>query len=164
MTNNNNNNKGVIINIYKESKILRSNNITDPIKKINPKSSSSRPRVFKTRGYDRRAQILAHAQELRHSHAEKAQLPFKNSTRKRKRWAVAVQKIRLLFSRVDGIKRKWRYEPIATEDYINEEPYCDQGRMKRRKGNRRRSFHFCRKLKCFLKKISRVWKCKNGGC
>ncbi|KAK6115547.1 hypothetical protein DH2020_007816 [Rehmannia glutinosa] len=164
------NSRGVIINVYIESTNLRSNQKTDPIKKINPKLLSSKPRVFKTRGYDRRAQLLAYAQELRHANAQQQQWPFKNSRRnpKKWRWLFPVQKIRLLISRFDGvIKRKWKYEPIVTEDYSDGEGSCNQERMKSKntKANGRRIYsHFCKKLRSFMKEISRAWQCKNGGC
>ncbi|KAI3460610.1 hypothetical protein Pfo_017273 [Paulownia fortunei] len=163
------NNKGVTINVYIESRNLRSDHKTDPIKKINPNLLSSQPRVSKTRGYDRRAQLLAYAQELRHANAQEVEWPFKNSRRKQKkwRWSLPVQKIRLLFSRFDGIKRKWKYEPIVVEDYSDGEGSCNQERMKSTKAKtngRGRHSHFCKKLRCFLKEISRAWQCKNGGC
>ncbi|KAL3839969.1 hypothetical protein ACJIZ3_024560 [Penstemon smallii] len=70
-------NKGVIINVYIESS--KPNQRNDPIKKINPNSISFQPRFYRTQGYDRRAQLLAYAQELRHANAQQIQWPSKNS-------------------------------------------------------------------------------------
>ncbi|KAH7860862.1 hypothetical protein Vadar_018870 [Vaccinium darrowii] len=69
---NNSTKNGVLITVYLESTILiparRKNN---PIKRFNPNRS--------THGYDRRAQLLAYAQELRHSISHQEEFTMKNS-------------------------------------------------------------------------------------
>ncbi|KAL6504904.1 hypothetical protein OROHE_023662 [Orobanche hederae] len=157
------NSKGVvvIISVYIESKNLKSNQKTDP---INPKPLCSKPRVSKTRGYDRRAQLLAYANELRHANAHQEQcLNHSRRKPKRRRWLLPVQKTRVcFFSRFDGIKRRWKYEPIATDDHVDDgEGSSGRERLKSKKTSVRYS-HFCKKLRCLLKEISKVWQCKNG--
>lgn len=73
------NKNGVIITVHVESRNLRSDRRkNDPIK--NPNKVSLTNRVVQTRGYDRRAQLLAYAQKLRHANAKQLPLPtFKNS-------------------------------------------------------------------------------------
>lgn len=79
--------KDVIITVYVESPSPSNTQIphrsnTDPIKKIKPKPTKSNnpPTSSKARGYDRRAQLLAYAQELRNSNSQKLQLT-KNGSR-----------------------------------------------------------------------------------
>ncbi|GFY81238.1 hypothetical protein Acr_01g0010470 [Actinidia rufa] len=70
---------GVIISIYVETPIIRTRNKNDPIKRINSKTKpnslifSKPPRTTALRscGYDRKAQLLAYAQELRHTNNSK---------------------------------------------------------------------------------------------
>ncbi|KAK4433670.1 hypothetical protein Salat_0529700 [Sesamum alatum] len=153
------NNKGVIINVYTESRNLRS--ADQNIKKINANLlSSNKPRVSRARGYDRRALLLAYAQELRHANAQEVGRPAKNSStpkhKKKWRWPLPAQKmIRSLLSRFDGMKRNWKYG-------------SNQERMNRTKakanGRRRHDSHFCKRLRCLWKEISSVWQCKNGKC
>ncbi|KAL7128405.1 hypothetical protein ABFS83_14G314800 [Erythranthe nasuta] len=157
------NNKGVIIKVYVESRKLRSDQKTDPIKKLNPKRSSSKPRVFETGGYSRRAQLLAYSQELRH--VGNAPQPQKSRRKPNKwKWALHAQKkIRVtLFSRFNWIKKKWKYEPIVSDEeyYSDVEGSCNRENTK----GRRRYSHCCKRLRCFLKQMCRAWKCKNGGC
>ncbi|KAL0391708.1 UNVERIFIED_CONTAM: hypothetical protein Sradi_2393600 [Sesamum radiatum] len=166
------NNKGVIINVYTESRNLRPDRNIHPIKKINTSLSSSnnKPSVSRTQGYDRRAQLLAYAQELRHANAQELEVerPFKNSTPRHKkwRWSLPAHKmIKVLVSRFDGGKRKWKYGSIITEEYYSDAGgSSNQERMSHRKARRRHDSHFCKRLRCFWKKISGVWQCKNGKC
>ncbi|XP_011074879.1 uncharacterized protein LOC105159498 isoform X2 [Sesamum indicum] len=161
------NNKGVIINVYTESsRNLRPDRNIHPNKNINANllSSNNNPRL----GYDRRARLLAYAQELRHANAQDVERPFKNSTprHKKRRWSLPAQKmIRVLLSRFDGVKRKWKYGSIVTEEYYSDpEGSSNQERMSSRKPRRRHDSHFCKRLRCFWKKISSVWQCQNGKC
>ena len=70
---------GVIISIYVETLIIRTRDKNDPIKRINSKTKpnslifSKPPRTTALRscGYDRRAQLLTYAQELRHANNSK---------------------------------------------------------------------------------------------
>ncbi|KAL0365853.1 UNVERIFIED_CONTAM: hypothetical protein Sradi_3475400 [Sesamum radiatum] len=163
-------NKGVIINVYTESRNLRPDRNIHPIKKINANllSSHNKTRVSRARGYDRRARLLAYAQELRNANAQEAERPFKNSTPRHKkwRWSLPAQKmIRVLLSRFNGIKRKWKCGSIITEEYYSDaEGSSNQERMSSRKARWRYDSHFCKRLRCFWKKIPNVWQCKNGKC
>ncbi|XP_073043674.1 uncharacterized protein [Primulina eburnea] len=166
----------VIISVYMEtsSKLGSQQNIDhhDQIKKFNPNSFSGfKTRIFRTqRGYDRRAQLIAYAQELRRGNAQQIQRPSENAKTKNKRWRwpLAIQKIRLLFSRFNWRKGRWKYEGIATEDYRDVEGSRKQekrGKKKSRtKASGTRNSDFCKKLKCFLKEISTACQCKNGEC
>lgn len=60
---------GVIISVYVESPKLQSpqRTVTDAVKKTKPKSVSKKPQAARKRGYDRRAQLLAYARDLRNA-------------------------------------------------------------------------------------------------
>ncbi|PSS35811.1 Cytochrome P450 71A1 like [Actinidia chinensis var. chinensis] len=91
---------GVIISIYVETLIIRTRDKNDPIKRINSKTKpnslifSKPPRTTALRscGYDRRAQLLAYAQELRHANNSKLHQegPIKKSFTPRKAKMVTV--------------------------------------------------------------------------
>lgn len=85
---NNHHHKDVLISVYVESPSplpspsntqirRRITPTTDPIKKISPKppSSKNNPPTAKARGYDRRAQLLAYARELRNADSKQVQWP-----------------------------------------------------------------------------------------
>lgn len=78
------NENGVIISIYVESKILQSDQKIDRIKRIDPTRISSQSRVCRTRGYDRHAELLAYARELKRGDAKQSKRPLKNLRRKSK--------------------------------------------------------------------------------
>ncbi|KAF3445721.1 hypothetical protein FNV43_RR10897 [Rhamnella rubrinervis] len=93
-TANNHHNKNVLITVYVESPSpsytqipQRITTTTDHIKKIKPKPppSSKNTRTAKTQGYDRRAQLLAYAQELRNGDSQQVQWPKNGSRPKPKR-------------------------------------------------------------------------------
>lgn len=131
---------GVLISIYRESR-TRS-------KRIKSAWLPSR----RTRGYDRHTQLLTYAQELRRADAQHLKRPFKGWKPKKRRWAI-VERIGRLFSRFRGTKRQWKYESIVREDYNDAHGKWSYGRKTKS--------HFCKKLRCFLKKISGGWKCNN---
>lgn len=76
------NNKEVIITVYVESDSLSHH----PIKKINPNTISRKPpQTASTRIYDRRAHLLAYAQELRTTaNSQQVQWPRTGSNPKHK--------------------------------------------------------------------------------
>ncbi|KAK4368494.1 hypothetical protein RND71_012286 [Anisodus tanguticus] len=78
---------GVIISVYVESSSTKdSQHRSNPFKKItHPNQFTIRPNIARKRGYDRRAQLLAYANELRHGNYQ--QLSWKShisSNRKHK--------------------------------------------------------------------------------
>ncbi|CAK9171720.1 unnamed protein product, partial [Ilex paraguariensis] len=74
----------VIITIYIESLTIRSNQRSDSIRRIKPNPLSSKPKNERARGYDRRAQLLAYAQELRHANSRQSEGSMKGSKPKHK--------------------------------------------------------------------------------
>ncbi|XP_057798244.1 uncharacterized protein LOC131014326 [Salvia miltiorrhiza] len=129
-----------MMSVYVESKILRSNQKIDRINRIS---------VSKSRCYDRRAHLLAYTKELKH--AKELKRPLIKNLRpksKKRRWAVVGEGFRRLFSQFRRVKRLWKYESIDGE-----------GRWS---NGRRKKIHFCKKLKCLLKKISGAWTCNSG--
>ncbi|KAM3301697.1 hypothetical protein P3S67_016199 [Capsicum chacoense] len=132
---------GVIISVYIESSSTKDR--TNPYKKrsIHPNPFLTRPR--KRGWYDRRAQLLAYAHELRHGNYQQLSWKSHNSSnQKHKKWRWA-RRIRLSFSHWFRRKDKhWRYEHIGTQD-------C--------RGAKRRTTHFCNRLKCFFKNILGAW-------
>ncbi|MCD7455703.1 hypothetical protein HAX54_029179 [Datura stramonium] len=138
--------KEVIISVYVES-----SSTIDPRYRFDP----LRPRASttRTRGYDRRAQLLAYAHELRDANSTHPQCTPNNPKEKHKkrRWT---RRIGLPFHRLFRRKNKERrYEKMGTEDYYDAEGKKMSGENKKATSN------FCKKLKCFLKDIScSIWK------
>lgn len=73
--------KEVIISVYVEAPKVQNNNKShqnpNPLKNINPKSAP--PKTPKSKGYDRRAQLLAYSRELRNLDSSMTQLPKSKS-------------------------------------------------------------------------------------
>ncbi|KAK9271432.1 hypothetical protein L1049_027023 [Liquidambar formosana] len=136
--------KGVIITVYVESPIIRSHERKDPLKRIKPHPFAQRPPTARTRGYDRRAQLLAYARELRDASSQQLQWPKNNSRAKPKkwRWSTSPARLRLSFGGVfEGMKRGWRYERIGSEV---DQP-CDPKRIngKKTKASKRSNSYIC---------------------
>ncbi|KAG5245874.1 hypothetical protein IMY05_005G0129600 [Salix suchowensis] len=135
----------VIISIYTES----------PRKRIQQKHN---PATTKTRGYDRRAQLLSYVSELRCAASE----PMERSRRDKWKWSTAT--IRESFLRMTQQKeRQWGYERIVTEE--NGEPDQLQGskRINSRNQTGSRNSNFCKKLMSMLKELTCGLQC-NKGC
>ncbi|MCE0482098.1 hypothetical protein HAX54_040495 [Datura stramonium] len=132
---------GVIISVYAESSSTKRR--TNPFKRrIHPNPFSTRPRK-RGYGYDRRAQLLSYAHELRHgNHQQLSWNSQCSSNQKHKKWRWT-RRIRSSFSRLFRRKdKKWRYEHIGTQGY---------------RGAERKTTHFCNRLKCFFKNILGAW-------
>ncbi|XVF39419.1 hypothetical protein PTKIN_Ptkin01aG0033200 [Pterospermum kingtungense] len=89
--------KGVVITVYEESpSITRPLPESKPDKNVETIPVSTKPRSKKSPGYDRRAQLLAHAQELRkpdsEDHQDQIQWQQKSSTHKSKEKEVEMPK------------------------------------------------------------------------
>nr|XP_009624466.1 uncharacterized protein LOC104115515 isoform X1 [Nicotiana tomentosiformis] len=108
--------KGVIISVYVESlSTTDSQYRSDPLK-----------RTAKKGGYDRRAQLLAYAHELRHTNSTYPRCTSDNSKQKQKkrRWT---RRIGLPFSRLFRRKNKQkRYEKMGREDSCDAKESCYQ--------------------------------------
>ncbi|XAR55604.1 hypothetical protein NMG60_11035721 [Bertholletia excelsa] len=96
-----------------------------PFKRINPFNHSSKqkaPASARTRGYDRRAQLLAYAHELRHSsdHHYYSQLPQTQApqnctpTNKKWRWPSSPLRLRRLFHPAKGKHKGYQTEVDST--------------------------------------------------
>ncbi|XP_030933185.1 uncharacterized protein LOC115959035 isoform X2 [Quercus lobata] len=163
---------GVIISVYVESPKIGSpqRTRTAAIKKSTnkPKSSSSsvskKPQIAaRKKGFDRRAQLLAYARELRNAGSQEAQRP------KLKKWKWLTIPMSLCFPSRRILERtssRWRYERIPTEVYTENivdsscGSECISGK-KRRAIKRIKSHFFVKlsKLRCMLKELS--CSCKN---
>lgn len=128
---------GVIISVYVESPTLRSSQM-DPAKKSKPKSISisKKPKTTRTRGYDRRAQLLTYARELRNSDSQEVQWPRKNLRPKPK-----------LLERTSS---RWKYERIPLEENTEEV----DGKKKKNTTTKRGNSPLLRKLRCILDELS----------
>ncbi|KAA8538553.1 hypothetical protein F0562_028253 [Nyssa sinensis] len=149
--------KGVLITVYVVSPTIRSHHTSDPIKRIKPNPFSLKPRSVRTRGYDRRAQLLAYAQELRHANSQPSpQCPKAKSLPKLKkwRWSSCSARRRLSFSPLfRRRKRAWRYQRIISDEPSKVDRSCGTKRF------RSKSRRFWRRLGCMLKEISCGWHC-----
>ncbi|XP_016541247.2 uncharacterized protein LOC107841912 [Capsicum annuum] len=146
--------KGVIISVYVESSsTIDSQYKFDQLKRSQANEfDESRPKgTTRRRGYDRRAQLLAYAHELRHAKSTNPQCT-PNPKHKGRRWT---RRIGLSFPRLFRRKNKeQKYEQMGKEDH------CDADEKKKRNGenDNKATSNFCKKLKCFLKDIScSIW-------
>ncbi|XP_048331830.2 uncharacterized protein LOC107435013 isoform X1 [Ziziphus jujuba] len=119
-TNNNNNNMDVIITVYVESPSPLNTQIphgsnTDHIKKIKPKPTKSKnpSTSSKAQGYDRRAQLLAYAQELRNSNPQKLQWTKNGSRSKAKQSSKGNQRLSASAVKLHRIKNGKRYQRLV---------------------------------------------------
>ncbi|KAK6774254.1 hypothetical protein RDI58_029493 [Solanum bulbocastanum] len=134
--------KGVIISVYVESSSTIDPHKFDQLKRSQANEFLSRPKgTPRTKGYDRHAQLLAYAHELRHDNSTPPQFSSNNTKEKhkKKRWT---RRIGSSFPRLFRRKNKeQRYERMETEENENKS-----------------TSDFCKKLKCFLKDIScSIW-------
>ncbi|CAN4094158.1 unnamed protein product [Withania somnifera] len=147
--------KGVIISIYVESSsTIDSQYRFDQLKRTQANEFVSRPKgTARTRGYDRRAQLLTYADELRHANTTHPQCTSHNSKpkHKKRRWT---RRIGLSFPRLFRRKKEQKYEKMGTENYCD----ADEGKKMSRENENKTTSNFCKKLKCFLKDIScNIW-------
>ncbi|KAI5668539.1 hypothetical protein M9H77_18392 [Catharanthus roseus] len=156
--------KGVIIKFYVETSRLRPQQRKENIQKsthlvILP-SSSKLQNTTRTQGYDRRAELLTYAQNLRNANAQRPPKwqPLRSSMSKHKKWrrspsSFSFSKIRLssprLFYRSN---RQCRYERINTEDYNRVQRSSRTPKIKRKS-------HFCEKFKRLIKEFSCGYQC-----
>ncbi|KAL3592385.1 hypothetical protein D5086_011025 [Populus alba] len=100
----------VIISIYSES----------PRKRLQQKHNpATKKTTMRTRGYDRRAQLLSYASELRCAGSEPMEWSRRNSRpmSKKWKWSSGPARIRESFLRMFQQKeRQWVYERIVTEE------------------------------------------------
>ncbi|KAI5589165.1 hypothetical protein POPTR_005G172500v4 [Populus trichocarpa] len=99
----------VIISIYSES----------PRKRLQQKHNPATKKTMGTRGYDRRAQLLSYASELRCAGSEPMEWSRRNSRPRSKKWkwSSGPARIRESFLRMFQQKeRQWVYERIVTEE------------------------------------------------
>ncbi|KAJ6681716.1 37S RIBOSOMAL PROTEIN SWS2 MITOCHONDRIAL [Salix koriyanagi] len=110
----------VIISIYTES----------PRKRIQQKHNPTTKKTTKTRGYDRRAQLLSYVSELRCAGSEPMERSRRDVRCKSKKWKWSTATIRESFLRMTQQKeRQWGYERIVTEengepDHLQESSNC----------------------------------------
>jgi len=145
---------GVIISVYVESPTLRSSQM-DPVKKSKPKSISisKKPKTTRTRGYDRRAQLLTYARELRNSDSQEVQWPRKNLRPKPKNWKWFTKPISLCCPSRQLLERtssRWKYERIPLEENTEEV----DGKKKKNTTTKRGNSPLLRKLRCILDELS----------
>ncbi|XP_009765186.1 uncharacterized protein [Nicotiana sylvestris] len=131
---------GVIISVYVESLSSKdSQHRSNPSKRTHPSTATKR-------GYDRRAQLLNYAHELRHGNYQHLSWKSNNSSnQKHKKWRWT-RRIRLSFSHLFRRKDKeWRHEHIGTQGYGDGEESCCQNGLKWRKlrGAKRKTTHVC---------------------
>ncbi|KAK9930679.1 hypothetical protein M0R45_027708 [Rubus argutus] len=147
------NNKEVIITVYVESDSLSHR----PIKKINPNTISRKPpQTASTRIYDRRAHLLAYAQELRTTaNSQQVQWPKTGSNQKhklsRKRFTTPVRIRRPKGSR-------WRYQRLVPEVDISCNSKWNSGSKRKATGSKANS-NIMKKLRCMLRGL---WHCNKG--
>ncbi|ONI34911.1 hypothetical protein PRUPE_1G505500 [Prunus persica] len=155
------NKKEVIITVYVESpspsSASHSHQKTDQFKKIKPNQNSRKPhQMAKTGGYDRRAHLLAYAQELRTTGgSQQVQWPKSGSKPKLrvggKRFTTPV--------RLRRTKNKWRYQRLVPEVDISCNPKSIICGNKKATGSEPNS-NFLRKLRGVVKGLS--WHCNKG--
>ncbi|KAF3676541.1 hypothetical protein FXO38_04239 [Capsicum annuum] len=135
--------KGVIISVYVESSsTIDSQYKFDQLKRSQANGfDESRPKgTTRRRGYDRRAQLLAYAHELRHAKSTNPQCT-PNPKHKGRRWT---RRIGLSFPRLFRRKNKeQKYEQMGKEDH------CDADEKKKRNGENenKATSNFCDDLK-----------------
>ncbi|KAM5575941.1 hypothetical protein ABKV19_014737 [Rosa sericea] len=139
------NNKEVIITVYVESDSLSHH----PIKKINPNTICRKPhQTATTRIYDRRAHLLAYAQELRKTaNSQQVHWPKNGSKPKHKlsrnRFTTPVR-----LRRPEG--SRWRYQRLVPEVDIP----CNSkwnSCSNRKATESKRNSNMMRKLRCMLR-------------
>nr|XP_011465333.1 PREDICTED: uncharacterized protein LOC105351725 isoform X2 [Fragaria vesca subsp. vesca] len=149
------NNKEVIITVYVESDSLSHH----PFKKINPKKISRKPpQTATTHIYDRRAHLLAYAQELRkNATSQQLQRPKNGSNSKPKH-----KPNRNRFTTPVRLRRpkggRWRYQRLVPEVDI---PCSSKWNSysKRKATDSKRNSNMIRKLRCMLRGL---WDCNKG--
>ncbi|KAJ4962744.1 hypothetical protein NE237_022683 [Protea cynaroides] len=147
----------VIITVYVESSSIRNPNPNPKSKSTNrQKHFSSKPPISARDGYDRKAQLLAYAQQLRSSNSEENQeigwLQTKLRPKKKKcSWGA---KIRLCFRRI--FHRRQEYElPVVSDKEKSSRKKSDAAR-------RNYSKQILRRLRSMLKGLSCGWNCYKG--
>ncbi|XP_022766365.1 uncharacterized protein LOC111311255 isoform X2 [Durio zibethinus] len=128
---------GVVITVYEESpSVIQPLSESNPDKKVKINPVSKRPKRGQG-GYDRRAQLLAYAQEMRAAdNDEQIQWNEKSSRHKSKKWKCPTTARRLGISFL-GIfrkkKRRWKYRHMASEEDDNRNSSEKKNKHGRRK-------------------------------
>lgn len=96
---------GVMITVYMESPMTPSRKLSDPVGKKKPRSQFRRLGASESQGYDRRAQLLAYARDLRNTkpqpQADEVPLPRHKS----KKSSVILIKISISSTEMHAINR-----------------------------------------------------------
>lgn len=153
--------QGVIITVYVESPKLQNNNSNKtsiiPHNNINP--NATLPQTHNSKGYDRRAQLLAYSRHLRNVDSSLSQSPEPKS----KKWKWKLR------SEAPGVRRlpsrralhRWKYERVGMMREERREvvdqpcrPKCLGGRSNKKSTGKSSSSTF-RKLKSLLGELSK---------
>ncbi|XP_048129515.1 uncharacterized protein LOC125313708 [Rhodamnia argentea] len=148
----------VIISVYVESpSSCSSRKPNHPTIKIKPNSSPRNPRIPRTGGYDRRAQLLAYAREMRTGGGSPP--AALQTERKKSRWSAQAgpKNFRVCLDRILQRRSKTRrYERLGSDEEEEERsasPECIKQRSKT---------PFYRKFSRMLRKLSCGWRCTKG--
>ncbi|XP_042496671.1 uncharacterized protein LOC122075633 isoform X2 [Macadamia integrifolia] len=152
------NHGSVIVTVYVESSSTADQK---PHRKSKSSSKSNRqnhcfrskPPISKRYGSDRKAQLLAYAQQLRSSHKKQIGWLETNLRTKRKwsSWGKSRSKCRLFFQKIfHPVRSREGYEPILSDK--------ERSDYKSNSRSRNCSNNFCKRLRSMLKELSRGWK------
>lgn len=116
--------KGVIISVYVESPTRQSTERPVAGKKTHPKSVSRRLQTPRKRGYDRRAQLLDYARDLRNADPQEVEQPEKTSRSKpSKKWRWLMKPASFCIQSCQTVERttgRRRYERVPIEKKTEE--------------------------------------------
>ncbi|XP_030441001.1 uncharacterized protein LOC115663094 [Syzygium oleosum] len=150
----------VIISVYVESPSPSpSQKPNHPTTKIKPDSFSKNPRIPRTDGYDRRAQLLAYARAMRTSGGSPP--AAQRTERKKSRWSAQAgpKRIRICLDQILRRRNKSRrYERLGSD----EEEEVEERSATPERAYQRSKTPFYRKFSRMLRKLSCGWKCAKG--
>ncbi|KAK1384399.1 hypothetical protein POM88_022134 [Heracleum sosnowskyi] len=147
------NNHRVIIATFVESTKRLPRPKRDGVKRVELKPFCNKPQNAKPHGYDRKAQLLAYAKQLRNSNPPHLNCPTTHSSSKSKkrRWIRILSPAKFsrsicgLFDRTS--REPWRYQRLESGGD---------------NGFNIRNFHFCRRLRKLMKVWSSSCNCKRS--
>ncbi|KAJ0026074.1 hypothetical protein Pint_08247 [Pistacia integerrima] len=147
----------VIITYYVESSTTQSKH-----RKLKPNPFHKKAQTIRKRGYDRRAELLAYANDLRVSDpSQKVHWSRRSSRCKTNKWKWSITSARLrsvLSIRIfKGRKGRWKYKRMESE-VMN----TDVNKRKKNNSETTNISDICRKLKCLLKEIPFGCECYKG--
>ncbi|KAF8030396.1 hypothetical protein BT93_E2742 [Corymbia citriodora subsp. variegata] len=151
----------VIISVYVESPSPSSSRKPNhPTANIKPSSFAGKLRIPRTDGYDRRAQLLAYAREMR-THGGESVSAGQQTEQKKSRWSAQAgpKRLRICLDRILRCRNKSRrYERLGSDEEEEEE-----GRLATPEpANQRSKMPFYTKFRRILRKLSSGWKCAKG--